>query len=183
MKTATSNSRLEVDDGTSVNPGNIKRTLTNPSISSDPPSPNPEITNAPGYRAAEAFVRPAPIAVNGAVANYGFDLKNCVFHMDINGTTAPAEDKPTTIFLPDYHFPKEQCTVEVSGGKWEISTDDEERAWIQKIRWWHGAGKQTLKIKGLIRPHNALPGSAEEAGYLEQCQAGYGVDVSKCSMM
>ncbi|KAI0127639.1 glycoside hydrolase family 5 protein [Xylariales sp. AK1849] len=183
LKMATTNNRSEVDDETSVNPRNLKRTLTNPSISSEPPSPNPEITNTPGYRAAEAFVRPAPIAVNGSMLKYGFDLKNCEFHLEINGTTAPSDDKPTTVFLPDYHFPKEQCTVEVSGGKWEISTDDEDRTWIQKIRWWHGADKQTMRITGLIRPHNTLQGSAEEAGYLEQCQAGYGFNVSKCAVM
>lgn len=179
----TLNSRREVDDETSVNPANIKRTLTAPSITSEPPSPNPDITNAPGYRAAEAYVRPSPIAVNGTIITYGFDLRNCQFHMEIDGKAAPSEDLPTTVFLPDFHFPKENCTVEVSGGKWEISTDDEERAWVQKIRWWHGDGKHTIKVTGLIRPHNTLGGSAEEAGYLEQCQAGYGFEVGKCAVM
>lgn len=156
--------------------------MTNPSISSEPPSPNPELTNAPGYRAAEAFVRPAPIAVNGTKTSYGFDLKTCVFHLSLTSSTAP-EAEPTTIFLPDYHFPRDQVNVEVSGGKWEISTDDEERAWIQKLRWWHGEGKHELKVTGLVRPHNTLAGSAEEAGYLEQCQASYGFDVGKCTLM
>ncbi|KAI1840714.1 hypothetical protein JX266_013059 [Neoarthrinium moseri] len=183
LKTPTSNTRSEVDDETSVNPGNLKRTLTNPSISSQPASLNPELTNTPGYRAAEAFVRPAPTAVNGTTASYGFDLKSCTFHLDITGASVPGDDQPTTIFLPDYHFPKEQCTVQVSGGKWEISTDDDERAWVQRLRWWHGDGKQSLRVTGLVRPHNSLSGSAEEAGYLEQCQAGYGFDVGKCAVM
>ncbi|KAK8117339.1 glycosyl hydrolase [Apiospora kogelbergensis] len=185
LKTAANNqSKKEVDDETSVNPGNLKRTLTNPSISSEPPSPNPEVTNAPGLRAAEAFVRPAPIGINGTMTNYGFDLKNCEFHLEIRGTAPRDDEQPTTVFLPEYHFPKEQCTVEVSGGKWEISTDDDERAWVQKIRWWHGDGKQTMRVKGLVRPHNSFAaGSAEEAGYLEQCQQSYGIGVEKCSVM
>jgi hypothetical protein len=176
------NSKTEGDE-TSVNPGNIKRTLTNPSISSEAPNANPEITNAPGYRAAEAFVRPAPISVNGTMLKYGFDLKNCEFHLEIEGAAVRSDDNPTIISLPDYHFPKEQCTVAVSGGKWEISTDDEEAAWVQKIRWWHSEGNQTMKIKGVVRPHNTLHGSDEEAGYMEQCQSNYSVDYSKCTVM
>ncbi|KAF3067359.1 hypothetical protein GL218_08556 [Daldinia childiae] len=183
LKTATTNSRKEVEDETSVTPSNLKRTLTNPSISSStPPSPNPELTNAPGYRAAEAYVRPAPIVTNGPIVNYVFDLKNCEFTLNIDGTSAPS-DFPTTVFLPEYHFPKEQCTVVVSSGKWEISTDDDEQSWIQKLRWWHSDGKQSLKVTGLIRPHNTLTGTAEEAGYLEQCQQSYGFDVKSCSVM
>ncbi|KAH8668412.1 putative glycosyl hydrolase [Xylariales sp. PMI_506] len=183
LKVATSSSKVEVDDDTSVNPSNLKRTMTNPSISSQPPSPNPELTNAPGFRAAEAFVRPCPITVNGAIVNYGFDLKKCTFHLNINGAKAPSQDQPTTVFLPDFHFPRDQCTVEVSGGKWEISTDDEDRAWVQKLRWWHAEGEQSLRVTGLVRPHNTLNGSAEEAGYLEQCQTSYGIDVGRCSIM
>lgn len=183
LKTAATQVRPEVDDETSVTPGNLKRTLTNPSISSKPPSPNPELTNAPGYRAAEAFVRPAPIVISGTQTSYGFDLKTCVFHLSLVSSAPTSDTEPTTIFLPEYHFPRDQVNVEVSGGKWEISTDDEERAWIQKLRWWHGEGKHDLKITGLVRPHNNLNGSAEEAGYLEQCQASYGIDVGKCALM
>lgn len=130
-------------------------------------------------------MRPAPIAVNGAITSYGFDLKSCLFHLDIIGSPSllSPEENPTTIFLPEYHFPKDQCTVEVTGGKWEISTDDDERAWVQRLRWWHGEGKLSLRVTGLVRPHNTLPGSAEEASYLEQCQASYGIDVSKCVVM
>lgn len=117
------------------------------------------------------------------MVNYGFDLKNCEFHLEINGVEAPNEEQPTTIFLPEYHFPRDQCTVEVSGGEWEISTDDDEQAWVQKIRWRHGNGKQTIRAKGLVRAHNSLAGTSEETGYLEQCQQGYGVDVGKCAVM
>ena len=53
--------KKETDDDSSVTPANIKRTLTNPSIMSEPASRQPELTANPGYRAAEAYVRPAPI--------------------------------------------------------------------------------------------------------------------------
>lgn len=141
------------------------------------------MTNTPGYRAAEAYVRPAPIATSGKLINYGFDLKNCQFTLNIDAAKERSEDAVTTIFLPEYHFPKEQCTVAVSSGKWEISTDDEERAWIQKLRWWHGDGQQGLKVTGLIRPRHTISGTNEEAGYLEQCQQSYGVDVKNCNIM
>ncbi|KAI0016567.1 glycoside hydrolase family 5 protein [Xylariomycetidae sp. FL0641] len=170
-------------DETSVTPDNLKQTLTTPSISSTPSSPDPELTNAPGYRAAEAYVRPAPIITNGAIMSYGFDLKTCQFTLELLGATTPSQDGPTTVFLPDYHFPKEQCTVVASSGKWEISTDDDERTWIQKFRWWHGNGRQSLKVTGVVRPHIASFGTAEESGYLEQCQQAYGVDLKSCSMM
>lgn len=175
--------RKEVEDETSVTPGNLKRVLTNPSIASTPTSQNPELTNAPGYRAAEAYVRPAPITTNGPIIDYTFDLKNCEFTMEIEGTKAESDEFPTTVFLPEYHFPKDQCTVAVSSGKWEISTDDEERTWIQKLRWWHGDGKQSLKITGIIRPHNTLAGTAEEAGYLQQCQESYVSSFKDCTVM
>lgn len=121
--------------------------------------------------------------ISGTQTSYGFDLRTCVFHLSLVSSAPTSDTEPTTIFLPEYHFPRDQVNVEVSGGKWEISTDDEERAWIQKFRWWHGEGKHDLKITGLVRPHNNLNGSAEEAGYLEQCQASYGIDVGKCALM
>lgn len=165
-----------------MTPENLKRTITNPSISSEPSSLKPELTNAPGYRAAEAYVRPAPIYTNGYIADYVFDLKKCEFTLNLEATKLPSDDLPTVVFLPEYHFPVEQCTVVVSGGKWEISTDDEERALVQKLRWWHSDGPQSLKVTGLVRPRSALAGSAEEAGYLEQCQQ-YGIGLRDCSVM
>ncbi|RYP64321.1 hypothetical protein DL771_008823 [Monosporascus sp. 5C6A] len=182
-KIASSNpQRQEAEDETAVTPGNLKLTLTNPSISSEPSSLKPELTNSPGYRAAEAYVRPAPIYTNGFITDYAFDLRKCEFTLNLEATKLPSADLPTVIFLPDYHFPQEQCTVVVSGGKWEISTDDEERALVQKLRWWHSDGPQRLKVTGIVRPRNALAGSAEEAGYLEQCQQ-YGLSVRDCSVM
>lgn len=115
--------------------------------------------------------------------NYGFDLKTCQFTLNIDATPGRPADAVTIVSLPEYHFPKEQCTVAVSSGKWEISTDDEDHAWTQKIRWWHGDGPQSIKVTGLIRPHNAPAGTAEEMGYLEQCQVSYGVDLRNCNVM
>ncbi|KAI1264385.1 putative glycosyl hydrolase [Xylariaceae sp. FL1019] len=175
--------RKEVDDDTAVTPDNLKRTLTNPSISSEAPSLAPELTNAPGYRAAEAYVRPAPIVTNGNIIKYGFDLKNCQLSLEVEGNKQTTDALETVVFLPEYHFPKDQCTVAVSSGTWEISTDDEERAWIQKLRWRHGEGKQSLKVTGTVRPRAALTGTGEEEGYLDQCQQAYGVDLKSCQIM
>ncbi|KAF2962692.1 hypothetical protein GQX73_g10883 [Xylaria multiplex] len=179
---ATKTSATEADE-ISVTPTNLRQTLTNPSISSEPPSPNPELTTTPGYRAAEAYMRPSPVIANGKIINYGFDLKNCQFTLNIDTPQGRPADLATIIFLPDYHFPKEQCTVAVSSGKWEISSDDGDHTWTQKIRWWHEDGQQSLKVTGLIRPHNAIFGTQEEEGYLEQCQQSYGVDLKNCNVM
>ncbi|EAQ83213.1 hypothetical protein CHGG_09617 [Chaetomium globosum CBS 148.51] len=112
--------RKELDDDESVTPANIKRTITNPSISSEATSRQPELTSSPGYRAAEAY---------------------------------------------------DACSVEVSSGKWEISSDEEETVLIQRLRWWHGKGEQTLKVSGVVKKHNIGEG-AEDSGYYEQCNQG-----------
>ena len=91
-------------------------------------------------------------------------------------------EAPTVVFLPEYHFPNDACTVEVSSGKWELSNDTEETAEIQKLKWWHGEGEQTLKVTGVVKKVNAGDGGAvaQEGGYYDQCnQAGWG----SCSMM
>ena len=154
-----------------MTPANIRRTITNPSISSEAPSRQPEITTSPGYRAAEAYVRPAPITTAGLITHYTFDLKACQFNLTLKAPKVAESDAPTVVFLPDYHFPKDACSVEVSSGKWEISSDEEEAALIQRLRWWHGEGEQTLRITGVARKHNAGEG-AEDAGYYEQCNQG-----------
>lgn len=170
------------DDG-SVTPGNIQRTLTNPSISSTPSLKDPELTNAPGFRAAEAFIRPTPTVVAGNILSSGFDLRQCTYQLKLSAPRPAATEAPTIVFLPDFHFPKDQFEVTVSAGKWEVSWDDEEGPLLQRLRWWHPEGEQNLTIKGVIRKHNAPEGSAEEAGYLEQCQQGYGFNFGNCSIM
>lgn len=173
LKTASLSAKRSVDEDGVVTPGNLKHTLTNQSISSEQSRASPEITNAPGYRAAEAYVRPAPEVVAGTIKNYSFDLRNCQLSMVLTAPEVAAEDAPTVVFLPDYHFPKDACVVEVSSGKWEISSDDEEGALVQRLRWWHGQGEQKLLISGLVRKHNVVEGvNEEEAGYYEQCNQG-----------
>lgn len=84
---------------------------------------------------------------------------------------ATTEDAPTEIFLPEYHFPGDATEVEVTSGKWAISLDDADGGMIQRLRWWHDEGKQSLTAKGVKRKQNASLGQDEEAppGYLEQC--------------
>ncbi|CAK7222375.1 hypothetical protein SBRCBS47491_004845 [Sporothrix bragantina] len=103
--------RSDVDRDDTVNPTNIKRVLTSPSISSRPNSTNGntsstgnngadgvsnalsgvantsdnELTGAPGLRAAEAYVRPSPIATSGEIVEYGFDLRQAEFNLKIEG--------------------------------------------------------------------------------------------------
>ncbi|KAK0625231.1 glycoside hydrolase family 5 protein [Bombardia bombarda] len=177
--TASTGRKGEPDDDNSITPANIQRTLTNPSITSDGASREPEITASPGYRAAEAYVRPAPITISGFITYYVFDLQTCQFNMTIKAPKVAAPETPTVVFLPEYHFPKDSCTVEASSGKWEISSDEEETVLVQRLRWWHGEGEQSLKITGVVRKHNDAVG-AEDAGYYEQCNAGAW---SNCNVM
>ena len=168
--------KKELSDDNSITPANIKRTLTNPSISSEMTSRQPELTANPGYRAAEAYVRPAPVTTAGLIKNYTFDLKRCQFSMTITARREAGTEAPTVVFLPEFHFPKDACVVEVSSGKWEISSDEDETALLQRLRWWHGEGEQTLIVTGVARKVNGDGVVAtEEAGYYEQCnQGGWG---------
>ncbi|KIH89001.1 glycoside hydrolase family 5 [Sporothrix brasiliensis 5110] len=242
--------RSDVDQDDMVNPGNIKQVLTQPSISSRPASTNghagnsgnnettandgntntvgssnssPELSNAPGFRAAEAYVRPAPIATSGEIAEYGFNLRQAEFNLKVYGLSdekrlaaakkeaatlaadtpegeearrerslvgadlislnlAPGGEAaggddgnggllplPTVVWLPEYHFPEDSIDVEVSAGRWEISWDAEETATLQRLRWWHPPGTQTLKIKGRVRKYNDVEGATgREDGYYDQ---------------
>lgn len=171
-----------IEDG-SITPSNISRTLTNPSISSTPSLKDPEITNAPGYRAAEAFIRPTATVVAGKVISGGFDMRKCVYHLKVSAPKAPKEEAPTIVVLPEFHFPRDEFDVTVSAGKWEVSVDDEEGTSLQRLRWWHPEGEHELSVTGTVRNHSTLLGSAEDAGYLEQCQNGYGFNFGSCTVM
>jgi hypothetical protein len=160
-----------------VNPGNLKTNLKTPSISSKMSDAPPELTNAPGFRAAEAYVRPSSIATVGKVLNHGFDLRNAIFSLSLHAHEAGSDERPTEIFLPEFHFPKDQCEIEVSSGKWTISTDDEDGGLTQKLRWWHVEGEHHIKVTGVQRRQNRALGKEEEEGYLDQCQQ------RKCSVM
>lgn len=162
----------EAGDNESVTPGNLQHTLTNPSIGSSLSGKDPELTNAPGYRAAEAFIRPTPTAVAGDVVASGFDLRRCTYRLKLEASRAAADEAPTIVLLPDFHFAKDRCEVTVSSGKWEISSDEDEGPSLQRLRWWHAAGEQNLTVRGTVLRHNGARGSAEETSYLEQCQQG-----------
>lgn len=71
----------------------------------------------------------------------------------------------------------------VSAGKWEISRDEENGVTLQWLKWWHPVGEQTLSIQGVVRKHNVMEGSAEDEGYLDQCQQGTGLNFSSCTIM
>lgn len=169
--------KREFSNESTVNPGNIKSQLKTPSISSKVSESPPELTNAPGFRAAEAYVRPSPIATVGKILSYGFDLRNCIFDFKLHAHIASTDERPTEIFLPEFHFPKDNCDIVVSSGKWTISIDDEDGGMIQKLRWWHVEGEHSIKVTGMQRRQNMKLGKEEEEGYLDQCQQ------SKCSVM
>jgi len=137
------------------------------SAGSKPPSEKPD---KPGFRAAEAFVRPTPIATHGDVLTHGFDLRNCTFKMTLSATSPTQEDAPTEVFLPEFHFPQGSTTVEVSGGKWTISVEEGEGCGAQRLRWWHADGDQSITVKGVKRRNGTVLGAEEEEGYLDQCQ-------------
>lgn len=102
--------------------------------------------------------------------------------MTLNNPSPVAEDAPTEIFLPEFHFPREHTVVEVSGGKWSITIDEDDRGMelIQRLRWWHGIDEQKITIKGLKRKMGQGLGSQEEEeGYIAQCQQ----TASKCTLM
>jgi len=126
--------------------------------------------NGPGLRAAEAYVRPSPIATNGSVVTYGFDLRNCVFTFALDAEFPTKEEAPTEIFLPDYHFPPTITDVEVSGGKWRIDVEAIHGETMQMLRWWHAAGEQKITVKGVKRRKQEALEADEDIGYLEQCR-------------
>lgn len=178
---ANTTTKRDNDDDTSVTPSNLKRNLTNASITSRPPTSSPTLSSTPGYRAAEAFVRPAPITVAGTITHYVFDLRKCEFSLTLQAPKMAEDGAPTVVFLPEYHFPKDSCTVEVSSGKWEISEDEEEVALLQRLRWWHGDGEQTLRVRGVVKTQSVDgQGGGEEVGYYEAFnQAAFG----SCAVM
>lgn len=171
------------DDG-SVTPANLQRALTNPSIGSAPSSEDWASSHTVGgYRAAEAFIRPTPRFVCGTVISHGFDLRNCVFHLTVSATRPAADDAPTTIYMPEFHFPKDTCQVTVSAGKWELVSEEQQGTLLPWLKWWHPQGEQTVTVEGVVRNVNVPAGLEEEDGYIEQCRRGTGVNLSDCAVM
>jgi hypothetical protein len=177
--------KREYSDISTIKPIILNPHLKTPSITSErsihAPSPDPELTSTPGLRAAEAYVRPSHIYAVGNLISSGFDLRSTVFSFRLQASTPCTEDVPTEIFLPDFHFPRDQCTVEMSGGKWSISNEDYgpgdgDGATVQILRWWHKEGEQWIRVTGVKRA-SSLTRYGEEEGYLDQCQQ------NKCAVM
>lgn len=153
-----------------VSPSNLNKTLTTPSISSLPSNSASDLTGKPGFRAAQAYVRPSPIAIVGNLKSYGFDLRNATFTLTLVCDSEVTEATPTEISLPEFHFPRDDIVVKASSGKWAIGVDDADGGLMQKLRWWHGKGKQDLTIKGVRTRQGMVRKGDEEDGYFAQCQ-------------
>lgn len=161
-------------DEPEVGPRNLKGVLTSPSISSGHSQTSPE---PKGYRAAEAYLRPSPVYVNGDLTSHLFDLKSCTFTMTLMSKKPTASDAPTEVYLPAFHFPEKESAITATGGKWETDTYEIQTAKLQRLRWWHADGEQSIKIEGVKRKPGNTSDRASEGTYLEQCQAG------QCLMM
>lgn len=105
------------------------------------------------------------MAVSGDITHYTFDLKTCTFTLSLRTAKEAEPDTPTVLFLPEVHFPREASSVEVSSGKWEITGEEGD---VQQFRWWHGAGEQNVRIRGVVRKVNGdgVVGG-EEVGYYD----------------
>ena len=151
-----------------IDPANLKHHLKAPRISSRSSSDG-EGPHNPGIRAAEAFIRPSPIATVGEVFKYGFDLKNCVFTFSLKADKSTSEDLYTEMYLPDFHFPQEKTTVKVTSGKWMMETHDVNGEGMQTLKWWHHQGEQSITVRGVKRKLGVVSDNVEEdeAGYYE----------------
>ena len=156
-------SRAQSAETLNVNPGNLKK-----SLSVDPMSQSKD-GDVRGLRAAEAFIRPTPVTTHGDLISYGFDLKNATFTLSLSAGSSTPDDYPTVIYLPEFHFPT-TSTVEVSGGKWTISPEENNGAVQQILRWWHAEGDQTITVKGVVRKQGSVLSGEEDEGYLQQYQ-------------
>lgn len=147
-----------------VNPGNLTKSLSPDKMSSK----SGDDGDVRGLRAAEAFVRPTPVTVHGDITSFGFDLKNATFKLSLSAPSSTAQEAPTVIYLPEFHFPT--STVEVSGGNWSIMSEENNGSVQQMLRWWHAEGDQTMTVKGVVRKQGGPLSTDEDEGYLQQCQ-------------
>lgn len=164
-------------DAGKVDRSNIRNVVKSPEIAPQASRKSSDLQNKPGFRAAEAFIRPSAIYTAGDLLKFDFDLQNCVFTLSLRAPAPAAQEAPTEIYLPECHFPKSQVTVYVTDGRWSIDTDQERSSTVQRLRWWHGQGQQDIKVQGVKNKAFELLGIAEDESYLEQCQK------SSCSVM
>jgi hypothetical protein len=158
-------SQSQSTDTLSVTPSNLKKTVTEERMQSSRTE-----GDVAGLRAAEAFIRPAPVAVHGDISSYVFDLKTCTFRLALSAPSSTVEDAPTVAYLPEFHFPSQGTSVEVSGGKWTLTSEESNGALQQTLRWWHAEGDQSIVVKGVVRKPGSAIGTEEDEGYLAQCQ-------------
>jgi hypothetical protein len=168
-------SKSQASETVRETPSTLKHTLTAETMTSSAVSEDATLAKR-GYRAAQAFVRPWPIAVGGAVDSFGFDLRTCTFTLRLEAAEPTPEAAPTEVYLPDWHYPRDTARVEASGGRWVVCEEDG----LQKLRWWHAAGEQSVTVKGVIRTQGFLEPAEGEIGYLEQCNQTWNVN---CSLM
>jgi len=153
-----------------VDQDNLKRAMSRNTMSTDRTTLQDDVQ---ATRAAEAFVRPSPVYTNGTIIESGFDLNKVTFALKLAAGKATDEAWPTEMFMPPFHFPKDETEVVVTGGKWEY---DSERS---VLRWWHMEGEQAIRVKGVGR--RKIWGGEEE-GYFEMFARNYGT-IGQCSIM
>lgn len=130
-------------------------------------SRGPRAANA-SFRAAQAFVRPHPVTTHGRISSTEFVLRPTpTFTLHLTSPTSTAEDSPTQVFLPEWHFPESAMVVDVSGGKWSVSVDQHGS---RVLSWWHAGGEQSLEVKGRsVLKGLREDGEVEEGGFVERC--------------
>lgn len=128
-------------------------------------------------RAAEAYVRPYPMATHGDLISYCFDLKSSVFDLVSTASADTPEDAPTEVFLPDYHFPRDAIEITVSSGRYSVGQQEVMGVAVQVLRWWPDRGEQKLHVKGSTQRAGMQLGGDEDGTWLDRCRE------SICSIM
>ncbi|RAO72185.1 uncharacterized protein BHQ10_008197 [Talaromyces amestolkiae] len=170
-----SQSSSSIDNG-KITHHNIKNVIETPSFSRQASKASSEPEGKPGFRAAEAYIRPSAVYTNGDLLAQGFDLKSCKFTLSLYADKPTTQEAPTEIYLPEFHFPAAEIGVTVSGGKWTTENREESSYSFQVLKWWHGEGDQYITIQGIKRRASGLIISPEDESYLDQCQ-------KNCSVM
>ncbi|ANB14990.1 hydrolase [Sugiyamaella lignohabitans] len=97
-----------------------------------------------GFRAGEAVIRPYPVAVNGKIKSYGFDISKALFSLTLHATDPGISE----VYLPEFYFTEERTGVSTSSGTWKIKSNT--------LYWSHSSGTQTLRVRGIPK-HTEQP--------------------------
>ena len=71
--------------------------------------------------------------------------------------------------MPDFHFPSDKLTVDVTSGRWMVEVHDVNGEPMQTLKWWHHQGEQSLTVRG-VRRKLGVAGEydeEDEEGYYE----------------